>query len=491
MPGGCGNENTKPKDDVAPARVKDLRVIGVTDSTVTLIWTAPGDDGTVGQASRYDLRHSTSRLFDQDWDSGIPVDPPPVVEAAGTVQRFTVGGLPLDTLSFIALRTADDAGNWSVMSNLAEATPGPPLCVITPDSLGFGAVAVGTTFALSFAIRNGGGGVLQDQAGEGCPPEFRVVSGGEEFSLLAGEEHTVTVWFTPSSLGDDFCAVGLRGPCRAVPCGATGVEPSGALVRIDVGDSVTFRMGSPEGEPGRDPDETPHEVKLTRSLLVSDHEVTQGEWFGTMLWNESAFPGADRPVESVTWYDAVLYCIRRSNAEGLTPAYAMADSIRQGNHIIRAEVGEVPGANGYRLPTEAEWEYLCRAGTESAYYSGDLLQFDCAPIDPNLDPVAWYCGNSGPASARASQPVMRKTPNAWGLYDMHGNVYEWCGDWYARDYLPDRSDPEGPSTGVSKVARGGSYFSAPPACRSAFRLNRPPIATHVDVGLRVVRDASL
>jgi formylglycine-generating enzyme required for sulfatase activity len=126
-------------------------------------------------------------------------------------------------------------------------------------------------------------------------------------------------------------------------------------------------MGSPVDEPGRGLDEIQHEVTLTRALLVADHEVTQSECQAVMFWNESYFQGANRPVEMVTWYDAVSYCNLRSTGDGLTAAYTLTGVTYSGNHIISATVTWKQAANGCRLLTEAEWEYACRATSATAF----------------------------------------------------------------------------------------------------------------------------
>lgn len=165
----------------------------------------------------------------------------------------------------------------------------------------------------------------------------------------------------------------------------------------------------------------PHLVRITRSFYLGMYPVTQAQWEQVMGTNPSHFRGADRPVDNVSWEDS-------------------QDFIRRLNNLV-AERGRV-----YRLPTEAEWEYACRAGTTSRYYFGD--------DDSLLGEYAWYSDNSG----RQTHPVGQKSPNPWGLYDMHGNVSEWCSDWYS-EYYTTRSpidDPTGPRTGKHRVLRGGS-----------------------------------
>jgi formylglycine-generating enzyme required for sulfatase activity len=173
---------------------------------------------------------------------------------------------------------------------------------------------------------------------------------------------------------------------------------------------------------------------------MSKYETTQEEYQTVMGNNPSYFTGDLKcPVEQVTWYDATNYCGKLTAKE-------------------RA-VGRLPAGYEYRLPTEAEWEYACRAGTTTRFSYGD------DPSYTQLGEYAWYALNSG----NTTHPVGVKKPNAWGLYDMHGNVWEWCGDWY--DPYPGGSvtDPRGPHTGSFRVDRGGGWYDGARRCRSAYR----------------------
>jgi formylglycine-generating enzyme required for sulfatase activity len=241
-------------------------------------------------------------------------------------------------------------------------------------------------------------------------------------------------------------------------------------------------MGSPSGELCSG--ETQHQVTLTRAIYVAATEVTQAQWQATMGWEDSYFDGPNRPVEQTTWFDAVSYCNLRSAAEGLTPVYTITGAAYEESHITSAGVTWNPNANGYRLLTEAEWEYACRAGSTGAYCNGDISQCDCGS-EPNLDAVGWYCGNSGDQT----HDVGTKSPNAWGLYDMHGNVWEWCWDWY-EDYGGSVTDPAGPASGSARVGRGGSWGSGAQYCRSAGRDYGNPGFRSDNLGLRLARTAS-
>ena len=234
------------------------------------------------------------------------------------------------------------------------------------------------------------------------------------------------------------------------------VCPAG-YVRIEPG---TFTMGSPTGEEGREDDESQHSVTITRAYCMKATEVTRGEWQAVMGSNPAWFKmcGPNCPVETVSWDDAVGYANALSRREGLPECYA-------GSTFAGL------GCKGYRLPTEAEWEYAARAGTTAATYG-------------NLDSLAWYNENSG----YATHPVGQKQPNPWGLYDMLGNVTEWTGDWYG-DYPGTVTDPTGPAAGSSRVIRGGSWDSDARGARAAFRSYRMPDFRQVNLGFRLSRTA--
>ena len=209
----------------------------------------------------------------------------------------------------------------------------------------------------------------------------------------------------------------------------------------------TFTMGDPDGEI----DETPHAVTVG-AFAIDKHEVTQEEYERVVGDNPSKVIAETNPVEQVRWSDAVRYCNERSRLEGLEPVYDL--KTWKGNFE----------ANGYRLPTEAEWEYAARAGT------GTSWSFGSAPA--KLTAFAWF-----KKTARGKpRPVAQRKPNPWGLHDMHGNVWEWCNDFYDVDaYGEDAvTDPRGPASGETKVLRGGCWNSEPDACRSAYRYNENP-----------------
>jgi formylglycine-generating enzyme required for sulfatase activity len=217
----------------------------------------------------------------------------------------------------------------------------------------------------------------------------------------------------------------------------------------------TFFMGSPVNEPGRDSDERRHKVSLTRPFYIQTTEVTQGHWQAVMGENPSHFRdcGNTCPVEMVSWHD---------------------------NQRFIARLNAMAGVQAYRLPTEAEWEYAARSGSKTALSNGILTVTGCA-YDAKLDRIGWYCGNSG----NKSHPVAQKQPNSWGLYDMHGNVWEWYHDWYG-DYPSEPvTDPQGPASGLIRVNRGGSWWWFARFCRSANRIRYMPFNHTGDIGFRL------
>ena len=212
--------------------------------------------------------------------------------------------------------------------------------------------------------------------------------------------------------------------------------------------SGRFLMGSTNGKD----DESPVREVAVSAFLMDRCEMTQANYAKHVPINGSHFKGPDRPVEMIRWADAALFCNLRSRAEGFAPCYD-------------EETGECNfAANGYRLPTEAEWEYACRAGA-----TGDT---DFGSDPRLLSQYAWYADNSD----KQTKPVGKKKPNAWGLCDMTGNVAEWCNDVYQSDYYRSSpaSDPHGPGDGERRVLRGGAWNSKAEGCRWACRVGETP-----------------
>jgi formylglycine-generating enzyme required for sulfatase activity len=214
-------------------------------------------------------------------------------------------------------------------------------------------------------------------------------------------------------------------------------------------------------------DEQPqHPVRISRDYFLGIHEITQGQYRTVLAKNPSAYEGRDDlPVESVSWFEAIEFCNKLSEREKRRPFY-----------LINGSDVTINGGDGYRLPTEAEWEYACKARSITFYHFGDDVR--------NLEAFAWYERNAG----RTTHPVGTKLPNGWGLFDMLGNVYEWCFDGYSGEYyrMSPVDDPIG-ATSKIKVIRGGSWRSAASSCRSARRWSDEAEFRSEELGFRVAR----
>ena len=282
-----------------------------------------------------------------------------------------------------------------------------------------------------------------------------------------------------------------------IACKEGGAESSGAsskkieMVKIEGG---TFTMGSPKTEPERLPGEIQHQVTVS-SFYMSKYEITQKEYYDVTGQNRSNFKGKDLPVENVSWYDAVEYCNNRSLKEGLTPAYIVDETKRYPNSDNFWVVTWNRDANGYRLPTEAEWEYACRAGTTTAFNTGDNITADQANYNGSMPYNDPFKEKPKETNREKTTPVGSFKPNAWGLYDMHGNVKEWCWDWDGSYSTQAQTDPTGPDTAPifsrERVIRGGSWKYSSSLSRSAYRadsMNIFPNDRRNDVGFRVARN---
>ena len=219
----------------------------------------------------------------------------------------------------------------------------------------------------------------------------------------------------------------------AAPLGEKFTIPDLDLTMIWV-EPGSFMMGSPETEEWRARNETQHQVKLTNGFYLGKYELTQAQWEKVMGSDPSRFKGADRPVENVSWNDVVAFCKKLTEME--------------------KKAGRVPKGMAYQLPTEAQWEYACRAGTTTKYSWGDSINSSNANYDENVDETT---------------PVGRYPANSWGFHDMHGNVWEWCADRYGTYPTGLVTDPLGVASGVTRVTRGGSLGDIGSRLRSAKR----------------------
>ena len=271
------------------------------------------------------------------------------------------------------------------------------------------------------------------------------------------------------------------------------------LVWIPAG---SFWMGSPEDEVDNRESEALHEVTLTSAFFISRRETTQADWTNLLAdhptwaatpWVETTC-GDDCPLENLNFYEALHFANALSEAHGLTPCYVLEGctdtplgegKVCSENIAFQGSAGEsVPtpyACEGYRLPTEAEWEYAYRAGSNTALYTGPLTTTGCE-LSIELDDIAWYCGNS----SFKTQPTMLKRPNKWGLFDMSGNVLEWVWDRYG-SYEGPATNPIGAQFGTNRGIRGGGWVNSAERHRGAFRNSESPSNRAGYIGFRLVR----
>ena len=263
---------------------------------------------------------------------------------------------------------------------------------------------------------------------------------------------------------------------------AAAAEVNDGLVLLPGG---TVTIGSPDSERQRQADETQHQVTLS-AFYVDPHEVTQKDYQAVMGTNPSHFRGDNLPVEQVTWYDAINYCNKLSEAKGLTPVYQIDGTTVTWNRA----------ADGYRLLTEAEWEYAARAGTQSVFYEGGQIVADqvnfCGSYPYLIEEN--YLSHQNPEVVTSTyrqetMPVDGLAPNSWGLYHMEGNVSEWCFDYYEPYDSAQSTDPSGPTSGSLRVNRGGGWNDFAKHVRMAYRSVTSPDTVEQNLGFRIARNA--
>jgi len=305
---------------------------------------------------------------------------------------------------------------------------------------------------------------------------------------------------------EDTAGKSMPGSTEKPAVKASPAVPVKSMIDLVSVKGGTFRMGNAGNinSRRRDREEMPnsewpaHNVTI-RNFYIGKYEVTQGQFFevtGERPSNHEKNPDDNNPngwmklpVESITWYDTLVFCNRLSVKEKLKPVYSINGSSDPDDW------GDIPDkksaawdaaemdvkADGYRLPTEAEWEYAARGGAESGgfiYAGGD-----------NLDQVAWYSGDLGRPPVGVIHEVGKKQPNELGLYDMSGNVMEWCWDWFDSYSADPKNNPVGPSKGIYRVIRGGGWSARVRYCRILYRHNNLPQFIGVNLGFRVVRNA--
>ena len=321
-----------------------------------------------------------------------------------------------------------------------------------------------TNYTVTFSINSGSGAV----------PAAQNVASGSRITLPGGSGFSRSGyifggWNTnESGTGTNYNAGASYTVTGTITLYARWITSLVVMVFVPGG---SFQMGNPNSAVGGSHERPVHTVTLTTGFYMGKYEVTQAQYRTVMGTNPSSGYGVgdNYPVYSVSWYDAVNFCNQLSVREGLTPAYTVNGTSVTWNR----------SANGYRLPTEAEWEYAAKGG------NGSPGNYTYAGSD-NADSVAWYDGNSG----STTHTVGTKSPNGLGIYDMSGNVWEWCWDWYGYYSSGAQTDPMGASSGSNRVRRGGVWVGSVVAVRSAARYSYDPNGQGDGRGFRLARNGN-
>ena len=494
-------------DHVAPAAVTGLTARLYHTGSLSLSWTAPGDDGTVGTAELYEMRGSLDPITEENFDDpGVTWEilRRPLPAEAGTAQSFDILNLTAGETYFYALMTKDESLNWSEISNVAMAIMTTPLLsngTVDPDS-----ADIGTEFTYTVVYTDGENDApaVSNVIIDGEPRAMSLVaSGANPDSLyINGATFSFSMVLERGSHTYRFAFDDGHGPLVETTTASGPKLPEDPfaydMIQIDPRSAGAFSMGSAQGELGRENDETQHAVTLTAPYFIADIEVTQVLYREIMASQgsnaaPSFFPGDPLPVERVTWYDAVRFCNAYSEHDEYDPVYTITgETYDPEGRLIAAYVVWNPAANGYRLPTEAEWEYACRAGEITSLANGELTHEYC-DVDPLLDLIGIYCGNADAGAGLRTADRRTRDANGLGLYDMHGNVWEWCWDPYfafTEDPVSDPFMPGEDALGEQRVRRGGSWRYFARECRSASRGAFWPGSADNTIGLRIARNAT-
>jgi uncharacterized protein YjdB len=437
--------------------------------------------------------------------SNGPTEEDPTAPVAGTVTAVAAGVNITITATTVGKKS--DGTSATATCSVTVTAPSPvPVTSVTLDKTALFIFAPGVkTIPLTATVLPENAANKAVTWSTSNAAVANVVAGTVTAGSTAGTA-TITVTSSGDNTKKATCAVTVKST-------SNGLEIEG-MKWIESG---TFTMGSPETEVGHydyyEPeftDEIQHEVTLTQGFYMSKYQVTHAEFEAVMGFNPSYFLEEDPadygldidnwddcPIDSVSWYDALVYCNKMSEKAGLTPAYTLTDI---GYYSNPGTIGEATveinwNANGYRLPTEAEWEFACRAGTTTPFYTGETILSSFAIYDDEswwLPPIGVEYGDAnfdgswalyGDVEEReyigVPVPIGLHPANPWGLYDMHGNMEDWCWDWYDADCYADgaaQTDPKGPEGPVEdiegnirKVCRGGSWWCYASEVRSAYR----------------------